>query len=57
MDEENIESKCLLQVFAKKDLKTGQVFVDGDFPEKSKIFALIGILQTIIIDLVDHNNE
>lgn len=49
--------KCILKIYVKRDEETGTLYIDWEFPEKCKIFPLIGILETIKQDLIDYNNE
>jgi len=51
------KKKCLLKIYAIKHKETGQVYIDWKFPDKCKIFSLIGILETIKYDLINYNDE
>lgn len=49
------DKKCLLKVYA--EYEDGKVFIDWEFPDKCKVFALVGIMETIKQDLIDYNIE
>lgn len=45
--------KCILRVWVKKDPDSDKINIDWDFPEKIKIFTLVGIMETIKADLIE----
>lgn len=51
-----IDDRCILTVYSTKT-KDGKPAFRYDFPEKDKLFELIGFLEAIKLDLLDYANS